>query len=98
MSEKPVVLYKPSEIPIRKGASAFVYPVNHPNHLEGHLVSNTKLAKTSTVIDYDPCKGSFETLNTRYELAGGVDESSAVGTRQGLPGQGRNTTFTDANN
>lgn len=62
---KPIVKYKASE-PHRivLGASACVFPINHPN--PNGLVSNTKQIFTSTVLSYDRSTGDFETLNTRY--------------------------------
>jgi len=50
---------------IEVGYRAYIKPVDHPNHLPGHNVSNTQLVYTSTVVSIDP-HGIFETLNTRY--------------------------------
>ena len=51
---------------IALGRGALVAPVDHPNHLASHAVSNTKHVLTSRVIKvhYD---GSFETENTIYK-------------------------------
>lgn len=45
---------------------AFLQPVDHRNHLDGHDVSNTKTARTSTVVAHDPDTGRIETKNTIY--------------------------------
>jgi hypothetical protein len=67
-TEKPVVHYdrSPSNYWIQVGHSAYVTPLNHPNHLEGHSVVNGLQIRTSTVISYDEATGEFETLNTKY--------------------------------
>lgn len=51
---------------IALGRGALVAPIDHPNHLADHAVSNTKHVLTSRVIKvhYD---GSFETENTIYK-------------------------------
>lgn len=66
--EKPVVRYdrSPSMYWIQVGNSAYVTPLDHPNHLEGHHVTNGMQIRTSTVISYDKATGEFETLNTKY--------------------------------
>jgi hypothetical protein len=65
---KPVVHYRPDYyqfIPKEPGQRAMVYPVDHPNHLPVHCVSNEKMCFTSTVIRVGE-NGEFETLNTIY--------------------------------
>lgn len=63
MSEKPIVHYRLSgiSVPIVVGKGAFIFPVNHPH------CSNTTIAHTSEVINYDPETGIFETRNTIYK-------------------------------
>lgn len=60
---KKTVHYSPVESHIVVGQSAFVYPIDHPN---SELVSNTELAITTTVLNYDSSTGVFETRNTIY--------------------------------
>lgn len=69
LAAKPTVRYRDLGVPISVGRSAIVQPVDHPNHLEGHLVSNAKPVKTSAVISYDEKTGVFETRNTVYSPA-----------------------------
>lgn len=61
---KPIVQYRGEAVPF--GGSALLFPVDHPNHLEGHDVSNTKMATTSKVISWDESSGRIETQNTVY--------------------------------
>lgn len=64
---KPTVLYDNTQLVIiALGRGAVVKPIDHPNHLADHDVSNTKHVLTSRVIKihYD---GSFETENTIYK-------------------------------
>ena len=64
---KPTVTYKDGNVVMNV---AFLTGVkNHPNHLEGHDVSNdpSKVIRTSRVLDFDPETGRIETLNTIYE-------------------------------
>lgn len=67
-AEKPVVHYdrSPSMYWIQVGFSAHVTPLDHPNHLEGHRVTNGLPIRTSTVLSYDEETGEFETQNTKY--------------------------------
>lgn len=62
---KPIVQYKELES-ARVGSRAILFPINHPNHIPGHLVSNTKPVITSIVIAYDKKTGQIETQNTIY--------------------------------
>ena len=67
-SKKPTVYYDKSKGLIGKesivvGASAYVFPVNHPSM----FVSNEGLAITSTVLKHDKKTGEFETRNTIYK-------------------------------
>lgn len=48
------------------GGHAWLYPLDHPNHLEGHDVSNQKLVRTSMVVSVDDQTGRIETKNTTY--------------------------------
>ena len=48
------------------GGNCFLYPIDHPNHVPGQHVSNTKRARTSTVVAVDIESGMVETLNTIY--------------------------------
>lgn len=67
---KPVVRYKaPGYVP-KVGGSALVLPVDHPNHLPGHQISNTVPVRTSAVIAHDVETGVFETVNTIYKPEG----------------------------
>lgn len=62
---KKTVLYDVSKgAAIRVGSSALVYPLNHTD-LEN--VSNNELATTSTVLNYCPDTGVFETRNSIYK-------------------------------
>jgi len=68
---KPTVHYDATKfVAITLGGSAFVHPVDHPNHIVGHAVSNTKIVKTSKVVFYNETTGEFETLNTLYKPCG----------------------------
>lgn len=58
---KPIVRYRSAGFPVIIGISAWVYPLDHPDTTN---VSNTKLVKTSTVINVTD--SGFETLNTKY--------------------------------
>lgn len=48
------------------GYPAHLTPIDHPNHIEGHDVSNTRMVSTSKVIAYDEITGRIETQNTIY--------------------------------
>lgn len=64
---KPIVHYNNLLLSvIALGRGAVVAPVDHPNHLPDHNVSNTKHVLTSRVVKvyHD---GSFETENTIYK-------------------------------
>lgn len=64
---KPTVHYDKTQFSsIILGSAAFVKPIDHTNHLEGHHVSNTTHVMTSRVVKIFP-DGSFETLNTFYK-------------------------------
>lgn len=41
-------------------------PVNHPNHLDGHNVTNCNTVRTSRVLSHDEATGRIETQNTIY--------------------------------
>ena len=61
---KPTVHYHKhtlDEFP-RVGEFAFLQPADHPSE----LVSNTKIAKTSRVVQCNWTRGEFETENTIY--------------------------------
>jgi hypothetical protein len=63
---KPVVHYRndgSQRIPL--GKFAFVRPIDHPNHVPGHNVSNKEMVVTSKVIRIGS-NGEFETMNTIY--------------------------------
>lgn len=60
--EKPVVHYIGAAV--RHEGRAFLYPVDHPNHIEGHCVTNDRLVKTSKVVSWND--GRIETKNTVY--------------------------------
>lgn len=63
---KPTVIYKKSPFNrIKVGHPAFIHPINHPNHLEDHAVSNTTFVNTSKVINI--YQSGFETQNTIYK-------------------------------
>lgn len=66
--DKPIVdcvLIYPEEY-LKAGHSAFVQPSNHPNHIEGHEISNNSPVHTSTVIEINLVDKMFETKNTIY--------------------------------
>ncbi len=67
---KPVVHYK-ELLACDVGYSAYVFPVDHPNHNVNHNVSNQQYAITSKVINIEHDDlgriKRFETLNTIYE-------------------------------
>lgn len=75
-TSKPVVFYKGKAIPYFN--RAILFPVNHPNHLEGHDVSNTHEVITSPVLNWSLTTGCIETANTIYtpELKTDTDNSS----------------------
>lgn len=64
--DKPIVHYRGEAAVPAIGAGAWLHPVDHPNHLEGHDVSNTKLVRTSAVLSHDPETGRIETKHTIY--------------------------------
>lgn len=69
MSNKPVVnctLHLPADYMV-VGGNGFVFPYNHPNHIEGHNISNEECVKTSRIINIDRAKKQFETMNTIYQ-------------------------------
>ena len=71
MNTKPVVKYKLVEgaPEIKVGHQALIHPLNHPNHLDGHYVSNESPVWTSRVQSIlSELAGRFETRNTIYEL------------------------------
>jgi hypothetical protein len=59
---KPTVHYRGEAK--RLGDRALLFPVDHPNHCQGHGVSNTKRATTSVVLSW--VAGRIETQNTIY--------------------------------
>lgn len=61
---KPVVTY--TEATVVYGTMCWLKPVDHPNHLPGHSVSNLRMVKTSTVLSWDHKTGRIETKNTIY--------------------------------
>lgn len=67
---KPTVTYKGEAYSFF--GRALLHPVNHPNHLPGHEVSNTNEVTTSLVLSWDKPTGRIETKNTIYmpEVAG----------------------------
>lgn len=75
-TSKPVVFYRGKAIPFLD--RALLYPVNHPNHLEGHEVTNRKQVITSRIINWSLTTGCIETANTIYtpELKTDTDNSS----------------------
>lgn len=60
---KPVVAYTEAGL---HGTACWLMPVDHPNHLEGHSVSNTRVVRTSPVVASDLATGRIETQNTVY--------------------------------
>ena len=66
---KPIVLYKAGITHIPDvGSCAIVEPINHPNHVKGQQVSNTKPVITSPIVRIGAW-GEFETENTIYRPA-----------------------------
>lgn len=66
MKTKPIVHYKTVREGVKVGSSAILTPVDHPNHLPEHSVSNKGAVFTSLVQAYDPSTGRIETENTIY--------------------------------
>lgn len=64
MATKPTVLYR-GEAHV-SSSGAWLMPVDHPNHLEGHDVSNREPVRTSKVLSHDETTGRIETANTIY--------------------------------
>lgn len=62
---KPIVRYR-GAAQVVVGRSAILHPVDHPNHLPGHNVSNARQVRTSAVIDFNSETGYIETMNTIY--------------------------------
>jgi hypothetical protein len=60
--QKPVVHYKPTELPILVGNRAIVITVDHP----ASYLNDAPYVYTSMVVEYDAESGVFETLNTKY--------------------------------
>lgn len=64
---KPIVQYRREDgFFINVGKCAYVTPIDHPNHLEAHSVTNGREVRTSTVLSYNKETGEFETRNTKY--------------------------------
>lgn len=61
---KPTVRYRGTALPFRD--AALLSPVDHPNHIEGHAVSNSRDVRTSKVLVWDIATGRIETSNTVY--------------------------------
>ena len=55
---------------IRLGFGAIIKPIDHPNHLVGHAVSNKNFVHTSRVITIQRDGKGFETMNTIYKQQG----------------------------
>lgn len=69
MHNKPIVdciLIIPVEY-LEIGGHALVQPSNHPNHLEGHQVSNKNPVHTSKIVSINNVDNMFETQNTIYQ-------------------------------
>lgn len=60
---KPVVAYTEATV---HATMCWLKPVDHPNHLPGHGVSNLRVVRTSTVLSWDHETGRIETKNTIY--------------------------------
>jgi hypothetical protein len=65
---KPVVFYV-GKAYFAPNNRALLVPVNHPNHLAGHVVSNGVEVITSQVIVWNHETGEIETRNTVYKPA-----------------------------
>ena len=48
--------------------TTLVFPDDHPNHKEGHSISNQSVVRTSRIVAIDRDSGTFETLNTVYKF------------------------------
>ena len=59
---KPTVHYRGEAVKVM--GRAMLYPVDHPNHLDGHDISNTDLVTTSAVLSW--VGDRIETKNTIY--------------------------------
>jgi hypothetical protein len=62
---KPVVHYTDLAY-IKVSGVAVLLPLDHPNHLPTHNVSNKHHIRTSTVLRHDVETGEIETMNTIY--------------------------------
>lgn len=62
--DKPTVHYRgEAHVVLNR---AWLVPIDHPNHLEGHDVINTTTIRTSTIVSHDQETGRIETQNTIY--------------------------------
>lgn len=61
---KPVVHYSGQASVVAE--HAYLLPLDHPNHIEGHSVSNCRVVRTSRVLEHDPQTGRIETRHTIY--------------------------------
>lgn len=62
---KPIVHYK-NAVTLGVNVSAYLEPVDHPNHIPGHDVSNEMPVRTSKVVEINEATGIIETRNTMY--------------------------------
>lgn len=63
---KPTVHYSGEAVVRRVGQAAWLTPLDHPNHMTGHHVSNTMPVHTSAVESFNEKTGAIETRNTSY--------------------------------
>lgn len=61
--KKPIVHYTQATV---HGERCWLKPVDHPNHLPGHDVSNEYPVTTSSLVSCDHETGRIETKNTIY--------------------------------
>lgn len=66
---KPIVHYRgKAEIfkTITTESVAYLFALDHPNHIPGHDVRNPETVRTSAVLSHDVETGRIETKNTIY--------------------------------
>lgn len=69
MTTKPTVHYTEAGL---YAQTCWLKPIDHPNHLDGHDVSNGMPVRTSAVLSCDHTTGRIETKNTIYMPAPGA--------------------------
>lgn len=52
---------------LRVGGMAMLTPINHPNHMPDHRVTDGHAVRTSVIVSVDLANKRIETLNTIYQ-------------------------------